>query len=125
MEVYILYNKITGRIISSGRINRIREALVKDFNNPDYSTITADIKRKKTENPDLDVVYTPNFEWFPNLPNSELHKAVNGEVVPLSEQELQDNETKIQQTNMINTRMRELAKQSLIDEGKLPVDYKE
>ena len=124
-EVYILYNKNTGVIEGSGRVDRIREALKIDFNNLDSSTLTSFINIKKAENEELDVLYKPNYDWFPLLPDSEQYKVIGGAVILLSEQELQDIETKNQQKILVDIKIREIAKQSLIDEGKLPIDYKE
>ena len=114
-EVYIIYNKNTGKIRGSGRLNRRREILRKDFHDNSFSSILETVKRCLYRNPDFDVVYTPNKDWFPTLPDPILHKVVDGAVILLSEQELQDIETKNQQKELINQRVREIAKQSLID----------
>ena len=123
-EVYIIYNKTTGRIIRSGRFNRTRELLSKNFKDDDYSAIIEVIlEAKKDQN--IGAIYLPNSSWFPLLPSSELHKVVDGEVMSLSEQELQAIKTKGQQKIIIYNKMRDLAIQRLISEGKLPSDYKE
>jgi len=72
MEVFILYNKNTGFIKSSGRVDKEW-----DSEHIDDSTVAEYTKRKLTEDSALSVIYFPEQ----NLPDSETHKIENGQIV--------------------------------------------
>jgi hypothetical protein len=71
MEIFVLYNKNTGLIKSSGRIDRER-----DNANRDGSTMLEYVERKLSD-PDLAVIYFPER----NLPDTEKHKIIDEKIV--------------------------------------------
>ena len=72
MEIFVIYNKSTGRIDGgSGRIDKY-----KDEANRDGSTVLEYIERKLSD-PDLAVTYLPEQD----LPDNEKYKIVKGEIV--------------------------------------------
>ncbi len=73
-EIYVISYKATGRIKSSGRIDKELDAL-----NLDGSTVTEKIA-KRLLNTDLEVTYLPNGL----LPDSNTQKIENNLIVPLS-----------------------------------------
>lgn len=75
-EIFILYEKSTGYIITTGRIDREW-----DSKNRDGSTITEYIERKLSEG--LAVLYFPEQK----LPNPKKDKVADGKIVELTKQE--------------------------------------
>lgn len=113
MEIFVIYNKLTGFIEGgAGRIDRNAK--------PDGSTINERIPLVLAKDSNRVVVYLPEQ----NLPDPERHKIVDGKIVDLTKAdkqpaiEVQINEAKVQ------VKIRELAIESLKAKGELPEDYK-
>ena len=116
MEIFVIYNKLTGFIDGgAGRIDREW-----DDGNKDGSTISERIPEILAKDSNRVVIYLPDQD----LPDPEKHKIVDGMIVSLTETDKQPaiearfNEEKIQ------TEMRELTIQSLKASSELPKDYK-
>ena len=74
-EVYIIYKKLNGHIVVTGRVDRSIP--------PDGSTVPEYIANKLTTNPDLAVEYKTNQA----LPDIKLKKITDGNIVDMTEQE--------------------------------------
>lgn len=118
IEIFILYNKITGFINGAGRIDREL-----DVTNADGSTTLEWITRVLTNDPDRDVIYLSNQD----LPDRNVSKIDKGELVRLTATEEvtvkqpEVDEELIQEEVLKITRA--TAIQNLKDRGELAVDY--
>lgn len=116
-EIFVIYNKNTGRIDGGvGKIDRDWDAA-----HADGSTMLERIPYILAKDPDREVVYLP----LQKLPDSETHKIENDEIVPLTSTELIADNLGRDQKTLIEQEVRKLAIQSLIDQGLLPVNFKE
>lgn len=81
LEIFVIYNKTTGYIDGgAGRIDRKKELLLNDLQNPDESTVTASIERILAKDPDRKVVYLDNQP----VPNPEKHKIKDERIVDMT-----------------------------------------
>jgi len=81
MEIYVIYNKNTGAITSSGRFDR---AFCENEENQNGSTDLEYAARIVSEDADLDVMHLPNQR----LPSHEKQKVLDGALVDLTEAEI-------------------------------------
>lgn len=114
MEVYVVYDKGTGRILAAGRIDKAWDLL-----HPDPSTATAQITEMLNEDPNRDVLYLPDQR----LPDPEQQKIEDGMVVNLSSPEVEDKDQHAVREALVHKEIRRLAVESLIAKGKLPAGY--
>ena len=118
-EIFVIYNKITGLIKSSGRIDREW-----DSNNLDGSTVTEYIG-KKVADTNLEVLYLSNQI----LPDREKYKVDRDGLVEMTAEEIVEtiqprlDEYKIEAEMSTITRFNAI--QSLKAKGELAEDYKE
>lgn len=115
MEIFIIYNKITGFIDGgAGKIDREWDA-----DNADGSTISERIPDILAKDPNRKVIYLP----LQTLPNSMKHKIINGEIVDLTEAETLELKQPEIDEQLIRDKIRTTAIAELKIEGKLAVDY--
>ena len=74
MEIFVIYDKTDGSIVSSGKINRKWDA-----DNLDGSTVTEFIGRSLAKDKNRVVVYLPDQ----NLPDKDKYKIEDKEIVEL------------------------------------------
>lgn len=119
-EIFVIYNKNTGFIESSGKIDRDW-----DLVNADGSTMLEHIPRILAKDPDLKAAYLP----LQQLPDNTKYKIDGGNIVQLTGTEktainqVEINEQKIQVEIAATTRA--TAIQTLKDRAELPIDYRD